>query len=175
MAINFPDNPTLNQTFAVGNKVWIWNGTVWTTDYTGFEESKFIVSDTPPTGPTEGKVWFNGTTGKFYIYYDNFWVETSSNEAGPEGPQGPIGPIGPAGLGLPAGGTTGQLLLKASNNDYETEWGTFNSTAPVKLNENIITANYTIPAGYNGLSAGPITIADGVTVTIADGSAWSIV
>lgn len=47
--------------------------------------------------------------------------------------------------------------------------------APVRLNAQTITENYTIPTGYNGSSAGPITIPDGITVTISDGSAWSIV
>lgn len=46
---------------------------------------------------------------------------------------------------------------------------------PIKLNLQTISANYTIPVGYNGLSAGPIIIANGVTVTIPDGSAWSVV
>lgn len=46
---------------------------------------------------------------------------------------------------------------------------------PVKLNTQTISANYAIPSGYNGMSAGPITIADGVVVTIPDGSSWSIV
>lgn len=50
-----------------------------------------------------------------------------------------------------------------------------NSVAPIKLNGQTLSASYTIPAGYNGLSAGPITIANGVTVTVPDGSAWSIV
>lgn len=47
--------------------------------------------------------------------------------------------------------------------------------APIKLNLQTISADYTIPVGYNGLSAGPIIIASGVTVTIPDGSAWSVV
>jgi microcystin-dependent protein len=47
--------------------------------------------------------------------------------------------------------------------------------APIKLNLQTISADYTIPVGYNGLSAGPIVIADGVTITIPDGSAWSVV
>ena len=29
MAINFPNNPTLNQTFTSGSNSWIWNGTSW--------------------------------------------------------------------------------------------------------------------------------------------------
>jgi hypothetical protein len=45
----------------------------------------------------------------------------------------------------------------------------------VRLNPNVITSNQTIPAGQNGVSGGPITIADGVTVVISDGAEWSIV
>ena len=29
MAIDFPDSPSVNQTYSVGNKVWKWNGTRW--------------------------------------------------------------------------------------------------------------------------------------------------
>ena len=42
-------------------------------------------------------------------------------------------------------------------------------------NDRLITANYTIKAGKNAMSAGPIEITDGITVTIPDGSTWSIV
>lgn len=45
----------------------------------------------------------------------------------------------------------------------------------VRLNLQTIDENYTMPSGYNGVTAGPITISDGVIVTIPDGSAWSIV
>lgn len=30
MAINFPDSPTLNQTYTVGSVTWKWDGTTWT-------------------------------------------------------------------------------------------------------------------------------------------------
>jgi hypothetical protein len=43
------------------------------------------------------------------------------------------------------------------------------------LNETTINTAYTVPANYNAGSFGPITTADGVTVTVSDGSAWSIV
>lgn len=42
-------------------------------------------------------------------------------------------------------------------------------------NTTTITSSYTITTGKNAMSAGPITIADGATVTIPDGSTWSIV
>jgi hypothetical protein len=45
----------------------------------------------------------------------------------------------------------------------------------IRLNPNTISSNQTIPSGVNGVSAGPITIADGVTIVIQDGAEWSIV
>lgn len=41
---------------------------------------------------------------------------------GAPGPQGEKGEKGDAGPGVAAGGTTGQVLAKASNDDYDTEW-----------------------------------------------------
>jgi hypothetical protein len=38
-----------------------------------------------------------------------------------------------------------------------------------------VSADYTIPLGSNAMSAGPITIDAGVTVTLSNGSVWSIV
>ena len=30
MPIDFPNSPTLNQTYTYNNKIWVWNGTSWT-------------------------------------------------------------------------------------------------------------------------------------------------
>lgn len=38
-----------------------------------------------------------------------------------------------------------------------------------------VSTNYTITTGKNGISAGPLTILTGVTVTVPSGSTWSIV
>ena len=43
----------------------------------------------------------------------------------------------------------------------------------IRTNANTISENITIPANTNGMSAGPITIADGYTVTL--NGTWSIV
>ena len=42
-------------------------------------------------------------------------------------------------------------------------------------NDSTITADYTITAGKNAMTAGPVTIEDGVTITVPDNSTWSIV
>ncbi len=44
----------------------------------------------------------------------------------------------------------------------------------IRVNPNIITQNTAITTGYNGRSAGPITVANNVTVTVANNSTWTI-
>ena len=44
-----------------------------------------------------------------------------------------------------------------------------------KTNRNSISESITIPANTNAMTAGPITINNGVTITISNGGAWSIV
>ena len=44
------------------------------------------------------------------------------------GQQGPAGSQGPAGTGVPAGGSTGTYLVKASGDDFDTEWASINLT-----------------------------------------------
>ena len=64
-------------------------------------------------------------------------------------------------------GTSKQWVefLPSSSQDY----------SPVKLNMQTISYNYSIPSGYNGYTSGPVTIANGITVTIPDGSSWSVI
>lgn len=71
----------------------------------------------------------------------------------------------------------GHTHAKSDITDLVSDLAAINAAAifPIKLNTQTISANYSIPSGYNGMSAGPITIADGVVVTIPDGSSWSIV
>ena len=45
----------------------------------------------------------------------------------------------------------------------------------IRLNAQTIAADFTIPATSNGFTAGPITINNGVTVTITTGATWVIV
>jgi hypothetical protein len=44
----------------------------------------------------------------------------------------------------------------------------------IVVNSNTVSASYSIPSGSSGMSAGPITVASGQTVTIPSGSRWVI-
>lgn len=51
----------------------------------------------------------------------------------------------------------------------------FNASGGMFEHANVISANYAINSGNNAISAGPVTVANGVTVTIPTGSTWVIV
>lgn len=43
------------------------------------------------------------------------------------------------------------------------------------LNGQTVNTTYSIPAGQNAMSAGPVTVANGVTVTVPNNSTWTVV
>lgn len=43
------------------------------------------VSDTAPTSPVAGNLWYKSDTGAMYVYYDSFWVEIGSPSSGLDG------------------------------------------------------------------------------------------
>ena len=56
-----------------------------------------------------------------------------------------------------------------------TSGGNVKITSGVIENSNTISANYTVSSNYNAMSAGPMSISSGVSVTVPSGSAWTIV
>ena len=98
------------------------------------------------------------------------------------GPTGATGEAGANGEGVPVGGTTGQFLKKTSGTNYDTEWdnvvgakGGDPSNPVFYENDIIVSYDYTITTDKNAMSAGPIEIDAGVTVTVPVGSVWTIV
>ena len=43
------------------------------------------------------------------------------------------------------------------------------------VNQSIATANYTVAAGTNGFSVGPVTTANGVSITVTAGQSWVVI
>lgn len=48
------------------------------------------------------------------------------------------------------------------------------ATNGVFVNNATIGSSFTFPTGYNGMSAGPVTISSGVTVTVPSGQRWVV-
>jgi len=85
-------------------------------------------------------------------------------------------------LNFPASPVVGQTYT-ANSKTWRwngTAWQSFNSagpvsTGPILINLSEVTSDQTIAAGTNGVSAGPMVIDAGVTVTVTSGSTWVVV
>ena len=86
----------------------------------------------------------------------------------------------------PSPGTEGQIIYETDTDSYYgfngSDWVSVGGGAKgggtnqaFYENETNVTDDYTITTGYNAMSAGPITVDGGVTVTIPDGSVWTVV
>lgn len=64
------------------------------------------------------------------------------------------------------------LLYKPSTGEFLAQQ--FNAGNGIYVNNKTISTSYTIATGNSGMSAGPITIASGKTVTVSSGSRWVI-
>lgn len=85
-----------------------------------------------------------------------------------------------------SGTPTGYLRFNTTLNQFEgfngTAWGAVGAGATGGAgnyvffeNDQAVTVDYTLSAGKNAVTAGPITINSGVTVTIPTGATWTIV
>ena len=100
------------------------------TDGRGLSASILWIGPEPPAG-TGYLLWINTADGRWYGYWNDGtseqWVDLSlpfgEGLQGAQGIEGPKGEKGDSGLGLPVGGTTDQILVKASATDFDTVWG----------------------------------------------------
>jgi hypothetical protein len=65
------------------------------------------------------------------------------------------------------------LLYKPSTGELQAQAVAANNG--ILVNATTVATSYTIGAGYNAGSFGPISVAGGVTVTVPTGSTWSVV
>lgn len=86
----------------------------------------------------------------------------------------------------PGSPTTGQMRYNSSLSQYEgysgSAWGPMGggATGPagnaiIYENDQALTADYSITSGKNAMSAGPITINSGITLTVTSGSTFTVV
>jgi hypothetical protein len=131
---------------------------------------------TPSTGTT-GAVTLAGTLA---IANGGTGATTAANAFNALSPLTTVGDIlyeetGAVGARLPIG-TTGQVLTVASGKPaWATAAGSNITTLGLYENSATISANYTIGTGNNAMSAGPITVSTGFTVTVPTGSTWTVV
>lgn len=58
---------------------------------------------------------------------------------------------------------------------YPSEYANFSGSGQaIVLNKSTASVSYTIAAGDNGMSVGPVTISGGVTITVSSGQRWFV-
>ena len=75
-------------------------------------------------------------------------------------------------------GTSGQALISGGTSGTPS-WGTAGGSSFesgfIRTNVKTNTGNITFAGTENGMTAGPITVANGTTITVVNGSVWTIV
>jgi collagen triple helix repeat protein len=112
---------------------------------------------TGPAGPT-------GPTG-------------AAGATGATGATGPIGLTGATGAGVPTGGSTGQVLAKASGTNYDTAWTTPSGGASLTTHQVLLSSNIGLPTTNAWVNLLTLTLGAGTwlvnynVVVRGDGSA----
>ena len=79
--IDFPTSPTVGQVVTSPNGLsWSWNGSAWLLVGVGLggggsSGGGCTADSIPPPNPDVGDMWYDTTSGRTYIWYDNVWSE----------------------------------------------------------------------------------------------------
>ena len=117
---DLPQNPQDGDTYLVGTEapydgyMWIDGEWIEIGDVSKGEDGRGIVSIT--------KTGTSGLVDEYTILYTEGSPTVYYVTNGKDGVDGQDGQDGQDGVGVPTGGTTGQVLAKASGTDYDTEW-----------------------------------------------------
>lgn len=126
--------------------------------------------------PVSGMLRFNTQTTEFEGYNGTAWASVGgaalSNDTSTASNLFPLFATATSGTASTLNTSNAKLLYKPST-------GEFQASVPVALNGIVVNSqtvatSYTIAAGYSGMSAGPVTVASGQSVTVSSGSRWVV-
>lgn len=165
-----------------------WNGTTLgiTGALTATADSTFsstgaltISKGTTAQRPTavSGMLRFNTTTTEFEGYNGTTWASVGgaalSNDTSTSSNVYPLFAAATSGTASTIYTSNAKLLYKPSTGEFQSS--ELVAGNGIFVNSKTVSANYTVPSGSNAMSAGPVTVADGITVTVSDGSVWTVI
>lgn len=193
-AIQAADVPTLNQN-TTGNAATATNattavnvsgGTANVTTLTASADSAFtstgavqLSSGTTGERPAgaAGKLRFNTTTAEFEGYNGASWASVGgsaiSNDTSTATNLYPLFASATTGTASSVFTSNAQYLFKPSTGELSVKAP--RASNGIVVNSATISSDYTIATGDNGMSAGPVSVNSGITVTVSSGSTWVVV
>ena len=132
-----------------------------------------------PGSPVTGMMRYNTTTNQFEGYsgsspaWKSIGGSALSNDTSTSSNLYPV-------FAAATTGTAENLYTSNAQYLYKPSTGELSVKAPVAanglfVNSATVSSDYTVPAGSNAISAGPVTVDSGITVTVSSGSVWTVV
>ena len=163
-----------------------WSGTVLgTTGFTASSDSSFTSTGAlliskgntaARPSPVSGMLRFNTQTTEFEGYNGTAWASVGgaalSNDTSTATNVFPLFANATTGTAATLFTSNAKLLYKPSTGEFQSS--ALVASNGIVLNALTVATNYTIAAGFSGSSAGPITVASGITVTVSSGSRWVV-
>lgn len=183
-SLNFPSSPTNGQKYSLNGVTYYWDSTIgaWLTSavqkpYDTSADTQVIFNDNATANGSYG-LTFAKTSNTLSIV--NMTVSGNAYFANTTAIKIPVGttsdrPTAVAGM-IRYNSTLGKF------EGYSSAWGTIGGGAVGGSSDEVFYENYsnvsydyTISTGKNAMSAGPITINTGVTITVPANSTWTVV
>lgn len=132
-----------------------------------------------PGSPATGMIRYNTTTSQFEGYSGSSPAWKSIGGSALSNDTSTASNLYPVFAGATTG-TAENLYTSNANLLYKPSTGELSARVPrasngIFVNTANVSTSYTIASGDNGVSAGTITVDNGVTVTVSNGSRWVVV
>ena len=132
-----------------------------------------------PGSPATGMMRYNTTTNQFEGYSGSSPAWKSIGGSALSNDTSTASNLYPVFAGATSG-TAENLYTSNAKLLYKPSTGELSASIPrasngIFVNTATVSTSYTVATGDNAMSAGVITIANGVTVTVSDGSRWTVI
>jgi hypothetical protein len=147
-------------------------------DFSNFTSAVTLAKGTTGQQPTgvAGMLRFNTTTTQFEGYNGSAWSSVGgaslSNDTSTASNVYPLFASATSGSATTVYTSNAKLLYKPSTGDFQSEQLVAGNG--LIINNQTINTSYSVPATQSAMSTGPITLASGVSVTLASGARWVV-
>lgn len=131
-----------------------------------------------PGSPATGMIRYNTSNNEFEGYsgaspaWKSIGGSAISNDTSTASFEYPLFAAATSGTALTIYTSNANYLYKPSTGELQSV--SFLASNGIICNAQTVNTSYTLPTDYNAISAGPVTVASGVTVTVPTGATWVI-